>query len=73
MLSSVALLASWVPNPHPDFRTSPTPYITLMAIGFVIGVGGHVYKTRWVVALGIGLMFLAMFLFPLLTNLLHTA
>ena len=37
----------------------------LMALGFVIGVGGHVYGSRPVIALGIGLIFIATLLLPL--------
>lgn len=45
------------------------PYVTLMFIGFVIGVLGHMTHSRWLVAAGIILIFLAAFLFPLALNL----
>ena len=48
------------------FSPSPAPFIALMAIGFVVGVAGHVYGSRPVVATGIGLVFLATLLLPLL-------
>ena len=48
---------------------SPGPYIALMLIGFVIGILGHLTKTRWLVAAGIALIFLGAFLFPLAANL----
>jgi hypothetical protein len=48
---------------------SPGPYIALMLIGFVIGVLGHLFKARWLVAAGIALIVLGAFLFPLAANL----
>ena len=40
----------------------------MMGAGFVIGVIGHVVRAKGLVALGIGLIFLATFLLPLVTN-----
>ena len=50
------------------FAPSPAPFIALMALGFVIGVTGHVYKSRPVIATGIGLIFIATLLLPLAVN-----
>ena len=36
------------------FEPSPLPFIALMALGFAIGIGGHVYKSRTAIATGIG-------------------
>jgi hypothetical protein len=47
------------------FSPSPVPFIVLMAIGFVVGVAGHVYGSRAVVATGIGMIFIATLLLPL--------
>jgi hypothetical protein len=47
------------------FDPSPVPFIVLMAVGFLIGAGGHVYKSRPAVATGIGLIFIATLLLPL--------
>ena len=47
------------------FAPSPAPFVALMALGFVIGVAGHVYKSRPMVATGIGLIFIATLLLPL--------
>jgi hypothetical protein len=47
------------------FSPSPVPFIALMAIGFVVGVAGHVYGSRPLVATGIGLVFTATLLLPL--------
>jgi len=48
---------------------SPGFYIALMLIGFAVGVLGHLTRTRWLIAAGIGLIFLGAFLFPLAANL----
>lgn len=45
------------------------PYVSLMFIGFIVGVLGHMTRSRWLVAIGIILIFLAAFLFPLALNL----
>ena len=47
------------------FEPDPLPFIALMGLGFVIGVVGHVYKSRTAVATGIGLIFVATVLLPL--------
>lgn len=41
------------------------PYATLMILGFVIGVFGHISRSRWLVAIGILLIFIGAFLLPL--------
>jgi hypothetical protein len=50
------------------FETSPTPFIALMGAGFAIGIFGYLYGSRFVVAIGITLIFLATLLIPLLVN-----
>ncbi len=45
------------------------PYVSLMFVGFGVGVLGHMTRSRWLVAVGIILIFLAAFLFPLALNL----
>ena len=47
------------------FSPSPVPFVVLMALGFVIGVTGHVYRSRPMIATGIGLIFIATLLLPL--------
>ncbi len=48
---------------------SSGPYVALMISGFVIGIGGHLFKVRWLVAAGVILIFLGALLFPLLSGL----
>jgi hypothetical protein len=47
------------------FDPSPVPFIALMGLGFLIGVVGHVYRSRTAIATGIGMIFLATLLLPL--------
>ena len=62
------LLQAFFYDPNPTFGASPTPFVILMVAGFVIGVIGHIVRAKGLVALGIGLIFLATFLLPLITN-----
>ena len=59
-------IVSW--RCSPPSRPSPAPFIALMVLGFVIGVAGHIYKSRPVIATGIGLIFIATLLLPLAVN-----
>jgi hypothetical protein len=47
------------------FSPSPLPFVALMAVGFVVGVAGHVYGSRTLIASGIGLIVIATLLLPL--------
>ncbi len=40
-------------------ETSPTPFVALMALGFLIGCAGHLYKSPATVAVGIALAFIS--------------
>jgi hypothetical protein len=50
------------------FETSPTPFIALMGAGFAVGIFGYLYGSRFIVAIGIAMIFLATLLIPLLVN-----
>jgi hypothetical protein len=41
------------------------PYIILMGVGFVVAILGHLSRSRWMVAIGLIMIFLATLLFPL--------
>ena len=47
------------------FDPSPLPFIALMGLGFVVGVAGHIYGSKTAVATGIGMIFIATLLLPL--------
>ena len=47
------------------FEPDPLPFIVLMGLGFLIGIGGHIYKSKTAIATGIGMIFLATILLPL--------
>jgi hypothetical protein len=52
------------------FQLDPVPLIALMGAGFLVGLAGHIVKSRSLVIIGIGLIFLATFVLPLATNVL---
>ncbi len=62
MLDLVPPLAALLPQ-------SANPYIALMLIGFVFGILGHLTRIRWLVAAGVILIFLGVFVLPLAANL----
>jgi hypothetical protein len=68
----LGLLHAFAYDPHPPFGASPTPFIVLMVMGFVVGVIGHIVRVKGLVAIGIAMVFLATFLLPLLTNVLKS-
>ena len=45
--------------PLAAFDPSPTPFVVLMGVGFLVGTIGHVYKSKTLIATGIGLIFMA--------------
>jgi hypothetical protein len=42
-----------------------SPYLTLMIVGFCVGILGHLYRSRTMVGVGIGMIFAATLLLPL--------
>ena len=61
MIMALCLLAAILPE-------SIGPYVSLMIAGFSIAVFGHLSRSRWLIALGIILVFLAAAAFPLALN-----
>jgi hypothetical protein len=47
------------------FDPDPLPFVILMGVGFLVGIGGHVYRSKTAIATGIGMIFLATILLPL--------
>ena len=59
-------------DPSPEWGTDPRPFVAMMVVGFAIGVFGHLARVKSLVALAIGLVFLATFLLPLAANVLKS-
>ena len=65
----VPLMAQFLPDDGPgqsgDFRVSPTFFIVLLGLGFLIGTLGHIIKSKTLIAAGILLIFAATIFVPL--------
>ena len=46
------------------------PYVALLLAGFAVGIAGHLFRVRWMIALGIAMIFLATLVLPVALNLL---
>jgi hypothetical protein len=53
------------PDPGGDFRISPSFFVVLLGLGFLIGTVGHVIRSRALVAAGVLLVFAATVFLPL--------
>jgi cyanate permease len=62
-----------VPNLVPPLAallpSSPDPYVAMLLIGFAAGALGHMVRQRWLVVVGVALIFLGAFLFPIAVKL----
>jgi uncharacterized membrane protein YGL010W len=63
VLASAAALRTAAVLPDDD-----TPYLVLMAAGFIVGILGHVFRVRLMIAVGIAMIFLATLLLPIASN-----
>ncbi len=65
----VSVMAQFLPDDGPgqsgDFRVSPTFFIVLLGLGFLIGTLGHIIKSRTLIVAGILLIFAATIFVPL--------
>jgi hypothetical protein len=65
----VSVMAQFLPDDGPgqsgDFRVSPTFFVVLLGLGFLIGTLGHIVKSRTLVAAGILLIFAATVFLPI--------
>ena len=59
--NDVMLLAGILPQ-------SVGPYVSLMMAGFLVAIFGHLSRSRWLIAVGIILVFLAAAALPLALN-----
>lgn len=53
------------PDESGDFRVSPTFFIVLFGLGFVLAAFGHLVKSRGLMVTGVLLVFLATVLLPI--------
>lgn len=67
MSSLAAVLANWVPDPTPEFGANPAPFVALAVAGFVIGVLGHLFRSRMMILAGVLTVFAGTVLLPLAT------
>ena len=47
------------PEPTGDWRSEPEAFLALVIAGFLVGIIGHIYKAKTIVAAGIVMIFLA--------------
>ena len=64
LLALPAVLAQFLdpnqgPEPTGDWSEEPEKFMAMVLIGFVIGILGHIFKVKTMVATGILLIFLA--------------
>jgi hypothetical protein len=45
------------------------PFIAVMVLGFLVGIAGHIWGSKTAVAMGIGMVFLATLILPLIVYL----
>ena len=57
------------PEPTGDWRIEPEAFLALLIAGFVIGILGHIYKAKTMIATGIVMIFLATVGLPLFLQL----
>jgi hypothetical protein len=62
----LALLGQLPELPSPELRTDPAPYVAVFGIGFMLGVAGHLFRSRTMIAAGVLMCFMATVVLPLL-------
>lgn len=65
----IATVLDLVLPPAALLPDSAGPYIALLFIGFAVGILGHFSRSRWLVVIGVILISLGAFLFPLALDL----
>jgi hypothetical protein len=70
MLAHLATVIAQLPElPSRDVGTDPKPYIAVFGLGFLIGVLGHLFKVKVMVAAGVLMVFMATVVLPLVAAL----
>ena len=57
------------PDQSGDFQVSPSFFLVLLGVGFLVGIFGHIIESKTLVALGIGLVFSATVALPVVVAL----
>jgi hypothetical protein len=65
VLELLAVVSALVPAPLAALPRDFGPYVTLMLLGFCVGILGHITRSRWLVAIGILLILVGALLLPL--------
>ena len=69
LVALVPVMAQFLPDDGPgqsgDFRVSPTFFLVLLGLGFLLGTLGHIIKSKTLIAAGILLIFAATIFLPL--------
>jgi hypothetical protein len=75
VLAALAALADFLPGGGPgqsgDFRVSPTFFIVLLGLGFLIGTVGHIVRSRVLQAAGVLLVLSATVFLPIAYSVSH--
>ncbi len=69
LIAFLAIPAAIIPNYVPErsgggLDIEPAPFLAMFGFGFVLAAAGHLYKSQFVVGLGIAIVFLALVLVP---------
>ncbi len=59
------------PKQTGDFEVDPNFFFILLGLGFLIGIVGHIARSRTVIAIGVALIFLATVFIPIALNATH--
>lgn len=70
LVAFLAIPAAIIPTYVPErsgggLDIEPAPLLAMFGFGFVLAAGGHLYKSQFVVGLGIAIVFLALVLIPI--------
>ena len=69
LVAFLAIPAALIPNYVPEragggIEVQPAPFLAMFGFGFLLAMGGHIYKSQFVVGLGIAIVFLSLVLIP---------
>jgi hypothetical protein len=69
LVAFLAIPAAIIPNYVPErsgggFDVQPAPFLAMFGFGFLLAAAGHLYKSQFVVGLGIAIVFLSLVLVP---------